>query len=177
MATFPLNFMEFGQSNPCVGCPAPCCRMQLIPYRAPTTFMDMDFVYYMLLFPHTEVVVTRNGDWYVVKWENCSAFETNTFTCKLHGTPAKPRTCTMYNAYNCWYKRAFVLEDPTEVYRLDLARFEVWIKEVRFAENGHIVSAPNFERSLEILKDMPIEPRLELLTGEALAADIRLVAP
>ncbi len=166
-----LTFTEFSQRNPCAGCPAPCCLMQLIPHRVPATFMDIDFLHYMLLFPYTEVVVTLNGEWSIVKWERCSEFEASNHTCKLHNTLDKPRTCSMYNPYNCWYKRSFVLDGSHQVYRLDLARFNLWVTELQFSEDGKIISAPNFERSLEILRDMPIKPYLETLTTGALESD------
>ncbi len=174
MVTDELNFAEFSQKNPCFGCPAPCCRLQLIPYKTPSTFMDLDFVHYMLLFPHTEVVISLNGDWNILKWEDCRAFEASTLTCRVHNTPEKPRTCVMYNPYNCWYKKSFVLNGPPQVYRLDLARFEVWVTDVKFSGDGKIVSGPNFERSQEILKDMPIEPHVEPPARDSLASDPRL---
>ena len=174
MTTEELNFIEFGQKNPCFGCPAPCCRLQLIPYKAPTTFLDLDYVSYMLLFPRTEVVVSINGDWNILKWEDCHAFEAFTLTCKIHDTPEKPRTCAMYNPYNCWYKKSFVLNEPPQAYRLDLARFNLWVTEVKFSSDGKIMSGPNFERALEILKDQPIEPRIELPVHYSLKSDIRL---
>jgi hypothetical protein len=131
----------------------------------------------MLLFPRTEMVVTLTGDtvaWAIIKWEDCSAFEASTCTCKLHHTSDKPRMCRSYDAYNCWYKRCFVLEQSPESYRMDMTRFKVWVNEIQFAEDGSIVWAPDFENSWEMLKDMPIEPRFQLLTGTALAADSRL---
>ncbi len=176
MAAPDLNFVEFSQRNPCADCPAPCCQLQLIPHRRPTTFMDTDFLHYMLLFPHTEVVVTLTDNWSIVKWEDCRAFEASKHMCKLHNTPAKPRTCSTYNPYNCWYKRSFVLNDSREVYRLDLERFEVWVNEIQFAEDGKSISMPNFERSLDIVKGMPIAPHIGLLSGNASASDPRLPA-
>jgi len=164
------SFAEFGERNPCTGCPAPCCLMQLIPHRPPATFMDIDFMHYMLLFPNTEVVITFNGEWSLIKWEQCTEFDPITLTCKLHNTPQKPRTCTMYNPYNCWYKKSFVLDDTQQVYRLNLERFSVWVEELQFAEDGQIISAPDFERSLEILRDMPIMRHLGQLTADALAS-------
>ena len=174
MATADLNFVQFSQRNPCAGCPAPCCQLQLIPYKRPMTFMDIDFLRYMLLFPHTEVVVTLNGEWSIIKWENCRAFEDSTHACQLHNTSGKPHTCTMYNPYNCWYKRSFVLDYSQEVCRLDLVRFEAWLSEIHFAEDSKIISMPNFERSLEIVKGMPIEPNIKPLSMDTSASDPRL---
>lgn len=171
-----FGFAKFGQRNPCAGCPAPCCRLQLLPYKTPQTFMDMDHMRYMLLFPRTEMVVSRNGDWSVVKWENCRELEHGTCTCKLHDTVAKPQTCAAFNGYNCWYKRNFVTERPPEIYRLDKARFDVWVGEIHFDEQGQIVRVPGFEVSQEILSDIPIEPMFQPLADTSLGQDIRLVA-
>lgn len=168
-----FNFAEFGQSNPCFGCPAPCCRMQIMPCNLPSSFMDLDYVRYMLLFPDTEVIVRKNGTWSLIKWVQCSAFDDTKCLCKLHNTPKKPNICKTYDAYNCWYKKNFVLTDSPEIYRLNLERFDVWVKEIQFAENGNIVSAPDFDRSLEILKDILIEPIFAQLDEAVLASDIR----
>lgn len=170
------DFKQISQMNPCTGCPAPCCRVQVVPYRIPATYTEIDFIYYMLQFPRTEMVVTLTGDtvgWSIVKWEDCGAFEASTFTCKLHHMPEKPRMCRAYDAYNCWYKRCFVVERSPEVNRLDMARFKAWVNEIQFADDGKIISAPDFERSVEILNDMPIEPHFQMLTSEALASDPR----
>lgn len=153
-----FSFAEFSQSNPCFGCPAPCCRMQLIPCKIPASFKDLDYVRYMLLFPDTEAIVKQDGGWGLIKWVQCGAFDDQKFLCTLHNTPEKPQICSTYDAHNCWYKKSFVLTDSQELYRLNSARFEVWIKEIQFAENGNIISAPDFNRSLELLKDIPIEP-------------------
>lgn len=173
MVNYPLNFAEFRQSNPCFGCPAPCCRMQLIPCQIPSNFMDLDYVRYVLLFPDTEVVVMQNGTWSLIKWVKCSAFDDTKCICKIHNTPEKPHICETYNAHNCWYKKNFVLTDSQELYRLNLERFDVWIKEIQFAENGNIISAPDFEKSLDIIKDIPIQPSFTIFDEELLALDIR----
>jgi hypothetical protein len=153
-----MSFTEFNEKNPCTGCPAPCCQMQLIPFKVPATFMDIDYLRYMLLFPRTEFSVTLTGEWSIIKWEDCREFDAGTHTCKLHNTAAKPRICAMYNPYNCWYKKSFVLNDVQQVYRMDLERFNTWVDELKFAPDGKITQAPDFERSVEVLKDIPIEP-------------------
>ncbi len=59
--------------------------------------------------------------------------------------------------YYLFAVHSFVLNDPPQVYRLDLPRFEVWIKEIKFPEDGKIIKAPDFERSFEVLKDISFE--------------------
>lgn len=153
-----FSFADYNESNPCFGCPAPCCRMQLIPCKIPASFTDLDYVRYMLLFPDTEVIVNQNGGWGMIKWVHCRAFDEKNFKCKLHNTPEKPQICRLYDAHNCWYKKNFVQITSPQLYRLNLERFEVWIKEVKFDGNGNIVSAPDFTRSLDMVKAIPIQP-------------------
>lgn len=152
------TFTQFRNENPCLSCPAPCCRMQLIPSKTPRTFVDIDHVYYMLMFPNTEMVVTATGDWFVLKWQDCREFEADTCGCKVHDSPSQPCICFSYNAYDCWYKKNFTVELPPGIYRLDLARFDVWVNEILFDDNGRIASAPSFEKSQQVLKAIPIEP-------------------
>jgi hypothetical protein len=167
------TFTQLRDKNPCLGCPAPCCRMQLIPCETPETFVDMDYVYYMLLFPNTEMVVTAAGDWHVLKWQDCHEFEPGTYACKVHDSPSQPRICFSYNAYDCWYQRNFVAEQPPQIYRLNLARFDVWVNEILFDSNGRIASAPCFEKSQQILKAIPIEPIFS--AGIARTRDVAIV--
>lgn len=169
------TFAQMGQENPCVGCPAPCCRMQLIPYKRPETFMDMDHVHYMLLFPNTEVVVTATGDWFVLEWQECREFEASTCACRVHHSTVQPRICFYYNAYDCWYKKNFVGELPPQIYRLNLSRFEIWVNEILFDDKGKIVSAPCFEKSQEILKATPIEPTFQFQASMTRLQDVAIV--
>jgi hypothetical protein len=173
MTPITLGFSEFTQRNPCAGCPAPCCRIQLVSYKVPATFADVDHIRYMLQFPHTEIVSTADGLWWVLKWETCMLFAAGTCTCTVHNTPAKPMVCTNYNAFDCWYKKNFVTEQPPNIYRLSLARFDVWVRSIRFDEDGRIVEAPSFEQSQLLVQGIPIEPMLYMLPGETLAGDIR----
>ncbi len=173
MTPITLGFDEFTQRNPCAGCPAPCCRSQLVSYKVPATFAEVDHIGYMLQFPHTEIISTLDGLWYVLKWETCSLFAPGTCTCSVHNTPAKPMVCVNYSAFDCWYKRNFVTEQPPNIYRLNRARFDVWVRSIRFDEDGRIVEAPNFEQAQSLVQGIPIEPVLHMLPVATLSADIR----
>jgi len=168
-----MNFQEFNRRNPCTGCPAPCCRMQVSPYTAPADFMQVDHIKYLLNFPNTEILITRSGDWHLVRWGNCCEFEVRDLTCKLHNTPDKPRICVNYNPYNCWYKRIFVINEPPEAYRLNSARFKEWVNGIRFNEQGKVTTTPDFELALEIVKTIPLETTFKMLNNEFAAADVR----
>ena len=174
-----LTFEEFATHNPCDGCPAPCCRVQLSPLPVPQTFLAIDYVRYLLLFPGTECVVNAAGEWSQVRWQNCSAFDADCQRCALHGTPAKPRTCTEYNAYSCWYASTFSHAGSPEVYRLDRARFEVWVQEIVFDAHGRILDVPGFERSQQLLRDLPIEPVWDMQprAGESTTRPVPMTAP
>ena len=152
------SFAEYGQSNPCFGCPAPCCRMQIIPCKTPESYNDLDYLRYMLQFPNTEAIIRPDGSWSLIKWVDCIAFDLTSHKCRLHGTPQKPLICRNYDAYNCWYKKNFVNASSQEIYRLNLARFDVWIQHIQFDTGGMIASAPDFNAGLELIKDIPIEP-------------------
>lgn len=156
------SFADWGASNPCSGCPAPCCRMQIAPHPPPQSFSDLDLVRFLLLFPHTEVIVATTGDWSVVRWANCGELDDACAICRVHGTPAQPRICATFNPYSCWYKRNFVAGGTPDVYRLDLARFDRWVAAIGLDHEGRITVAPSFEESQELLAEIPISPILEM---------------
>jgi len=156
------SFADWGASNPCTGCPAPCCRMQIFPHPPPQSFSDLDQVRYLLLFPDTEVLVSVTGDWSIVKWSTCGELDGACATCRVHGTPAQPRICATFSPYNCWYKRNFVAGGTPETYRLDRARFDRWVEAIGLDQDGRIVAAPSFEEAQELLAGSPISPVLEM---------------
>jgi hypothetical protein len=173
MTSSELSFQDYMRKNPCSGCPAPCCRMQVSPYTAPTNFMQVDHIKYLLHFSGTEVLVTRSGDWHIVRWGECCEFNMQDLTCKLHNTPEKPKICARYDPHECWYKRIFVTNEPPEAFRLNLARFNEWVKGIRFDDQGKITNIPDFELSLEIFKTIPLETTYEMLGHGLTATDMR----
>ena len=44
------TFEDLLEVNPCVGCPAPCCRMLLSPHVPPRTLKEVDHMRFVLLF-------------------------------------------------------------------------------------------------------------------------------
>jgi hypothetical protein len=127
-------------------------------HQPPRTFSDLDYVRYSLLFPNTEFLISSEGTWTLVRWQDCSALKSDTCTCTLQGTVAKPRICTTFNPHNCWYKRNLVTSSPPDLYRLDLARFEVWVKEIVLDDSGTIVAVPSFEEAQALLKEIAVQP-------------------
>jgi hypothetical protein len=150
------SLVQIGKGNPCEGCGAICCSVQIFPIKTPRTFMDVDYMRYMLQFPNTEYIIAPNGDFSVVKWERCSFLDQEN-KCKLHGTPEKPKTCTQYNPYNCWYHAVFT-GNTSDLIRINLQRYEFWSQLLQFDSNYQIVAMPTFAESYNAVGSLPIQP-------------------
>ena len=57
-----------------------------------------------------------------------------------------------------------------------MARFDVWVKTIRFDEDGRIVDAPAFADTQTLVAPIPIEPQLRASPPAALRSDIRLAS-
>ncbi len=145
------GFQDFGEANPCEGCAAPCCRMLLIPHPAPSTFMELDYIVYMLGFPDTEMVLNRNGEWQVLVNRVCRFLDESTNRCTVHATPEQPKTCVFFNPYRCWYKQNFSGEAGPDVIRLDLAAMKDVLAQVRFDAEGTVLEIPTWEVIAEVV--------------------------
>ncbi len=149
-----FTFKEYKDHYPCEECKAPCCRYLLIPYKTPSSWMDMDFIKYLLNFPSVKVAISKSGTWELLIHENCMNLDEQTNKCKVHGTNSQPRTCVYLNPYHCYYKVNLQNKSQPSIYILDRETFEYWVQHIKFDENGIIVEAPSFEKSLQILKDL-----------------------
>jgi Fe-S-cluster containining protein len=147
------NFIQFCETNPCDGCPAYCCKTIIIPYDAPLTFMQMDYILVMLGFPHVKMLITRDGEWKVKIERDCTFFDPENSLCTLHNPDKKPKTCSAYNAYNCWYKRNFAIDRPPDIIQFDLASFKKMAKHVSFSDDGNIVTIPSWDNLREIQRE------------------------
>lgn len=152
------NFYSLMEGNPCTGCSAPCCRMVLIPHPAPTTYMDLDYILYMLGFSTIEMLLSPDGQWQVIVHDNCRFLDAATNLCTVHGTPRKPKTCVFFNPHQCWYKRNFHSEQnfhsecnlhnvtlSDEVVRINLEAMETILQHVSCDEAGNIIEVPTWE--------------------------------
>ena len=139
------GFLEAAAGNPCSACAAPCCRMLLIPHPTPGTFMDLDYIRYMLGFPSVEMILNRDGSWQVSIDSVCGFLDQETNLCTVHATPRKPKTCVFFNPHHCWYKRNFTSDDPPDIIRIDQGTFELLLEAVRFDEHGEIVELPSWD--------------------------------
>lgn len=136
------NYEEYSRADYCSDCDAPCCRMLLIPYVAPTTFMEMDYIKYMLGFPGINLIFHRDGTWQIQVEQTCRHLESEKSTCALHDTPLKPKTCCYYNPFNCYYKRNYSRSRPQDLVRIDHEIFDALIAETEFDGEGNIVAIP-----------------------------------
>lgn len=149
-----VNFFEKAQENPCARCSAPCCRMVVIPHPAPTTFMDLDYILYMLGFPAIQMLLSRDGSWQVAIETTCRFLDGKTHLCTVHDTPRKPKTCVTYNQYRCWYKPHFDKKNEMDdLVRFDLEGFEAFLMQIRFDEEGNITEIPTWEFTQELVKN------------------------
>jgi hypothetical protein len=53
----PKNFLEMAGENACSGCSAPCCRVLLVPHPTPVTFMDLDYIRYVVGFNSSYMIL------------------------------------------------------------------------------------------------------------------------
>lgn len=143
--TSSVGFDKIKKANPCKSCEAPCCKMLLIPYQPPKTFMDLDYIKYMLGFSGINMILYHNGTWQVQVEQNCDHLNLKTNLCNVHDSPDKPKTCSFFNPYNCFYKRNFSGNYPRNVIKIDASVFNKLSKQIQFDELGNIVSIPPLE--------------------------------
>jgi hypothetical protein len=167
------NFIDSAQGSPCEGCSAPCCRLLLIPHPVPKTFMDLDYLRYMLGFPELRLLISANGEWQVMLERTCTLLDPVTSRCTVHGTPRKPKTCVFFNPYRCWYKRNFGNgHGPIDAVRLDGEAFELLLQGVTFDEEQNIAGIPSWDELKELVKPTEhggsrvAQPRVGAMPGE-----------
>ncbi len=153
MKVIPLTFKDCSNGNPCLNCTAPCCRVIMIPHKTPATFMDLDFIRYLLNFPRIEVAVSKSGEWLILIREVCRQFDQDSHSCKVHATNEQPFTCQYYNPYQCWYKPNLAFTSPRDICILKRETFEYWTQWVRLNEISEVISAPDFEESRKLLQE------------------------
>jgi hypothetical protein len=166
------NFLDATGESPCTGCSAPCCRLLLVNHPAPTTFMDLDYIRYMVGFQGVEMILTRAGEWKILIEQPCGLLDQETCRCTVHNTSRKPKTCVFFNPYNCWYKRNFHnTEYPPDLVRIDPQGLEAMLAHVRFDDNCRISGIPPWElvrdlvRSAEVRQPQNSSVQLTQISG------------
>jgi hypothetical protein len=140
------SFLHKAEENPCTGCSAPCCRVLLIPHPTPSTFMDLDYIRYMIGFPKLEMILNSDGQWQVLIEQTCRLLDEETNLCTVHATARKPKTCVFFNPYPCWYRWSFhKKENPPNLIRINMEAFEEVLAHVQFDEDGKILQIPTWE--------------------------------
>jgi len=147
------SFEQLKLANPCQNCEAPCCKMLLIPYQTPNTFMDLDYIRYMLGFPGVNMILHKNGTWQVQIEENCNHLNLENNLCKLHDSPQKPKTCSFFNPHNCFYKRNFTGDHIRNIIKINAHSFGIIVNQIKFDELGNIISIPQQELIERIVQE------------------------
>lgn len=160
-----FTFKEY-EKLPCEECIAPCCRTLLIPHKTPVSWMDWDFIRYILNFQTVDAIVSKGGDWAILIHQNCIHLDEQTHRCKVHNTNEQPKTCVYYNPYQCYYKINLLSKNSPEMYILDREKFKHWVQHIYFDEKEEIVDAPNFENSIQILKEWEQQQKSHQSTPE-----------
>jgi len=165
------NFFEKAEENPCIGCSAPCCRMLLVPHPTPGTYMDLDYIRYMVGFRSVKMVLNRDGNWQVLIEQTCQLLDEETNRCTAHNTSRKPKTCVFFNPHRCWYKRNFTTADPPDIIRIDMEAMDAMLAMVRFDDEGNIIELPRWETIHGLVKNCQSvqnsEPWFPLLDDKA----------
>ena len=151
------NFFEKSEENPCFGCSAPCCRMLLIPHPTPSTYMDLDYIRYMVGFQSVKMILNRDGTWQVLVEQTCQLLDQKTDRCTVHNTSRKPKTCVFFNPFRCWYKRNFTTPDPPDLIRIDMDAMEAILELVRFDDEGNILEIPTWETVHDLINSRSVE--------------------
>lgn len=165
------RFTDLAEANPCDGCSAPCCRIVLTSHPTPQTFMDLDYIRYLLGFPGTELIVSRDGAWQQLSHRTCGLLDAADSRCTVHGTVRKPKVCVFFNPYRCWYKRNFTVADPPDIVRLDLSRFEAMLDACVFDDNGQLTQVPPWELLRDLVSPPAPSPDASPAPGPAVQDD------
>jgi len=144
------DFFQRASEHPCDGCPAPCCRRLIMPHPTPQTFLDLDYIRYMLGFPKITMLLRADGTWQTSIDVVCDLLDQETNRCTVHGTARQPKVCSYFNPYQCWYKRNFTTDQAPDVISIDRERFDALLADIRFDAHGRIVELPSAARIREI---------------------------
>ncbi len=148
------GFFEKAEENPCDSCSAPCCRLFLLPYPTPTTFMDMDYLRYVVGFQSIRLAWNVDGSWQVMIEQSCQLLDPDTNVCTVHGTPRKPMTCQYFNPHRCWYRRNFHnTENPPDLILIDMEALEAILSYVKCDEGGALTEIPTWEFIKGLVQD------------------------
>ena len=143
------NFQAVSESNPCGSCAAYCCKMLLIPYKAPMTFMDLDYMKYMLGFPGIKMILYPDGNWQIKLEQTCS-FLNDDNQCSIHDSVEQPKTCSFFNPYNCFYKHNFSENGTKDLLEINRETFMAIVELIQIDEHQNIVAIPNWDVMLKI---------------------------
>lgn len=143
--------------SPCLTCETTAC-CQNLPLHTFTveTLLDLDYGRYLLNFDRVVVGITPAGAWRVFLGVPCRHLDVATGLCTVHDQPEQPHVCTMYNPYDCWYKRSFGADPNTELLRLDRRRWQHVAERTTFDDDRRIVETPSFDALAAEFRKLPL---------------------
>ena len=145
------------QSNPCHNCRAGCCTYLPLKDVQITNIMELDHLYYLLHFEGIEILLVDGYTWRVHYNAKCNYLTENNL-CSIHNSPQKPKICTSYNPYHCFYKPAFLHEESPQYVRFNLARFIFFREQMQFDSDRNITSIPNITEIRHLLPPFNEKP-------------------
>ena len=113
------------------------------------TFMDLDYIKYMLGFPGVKMVLYPNGTWQIKLEQNCR-FLTVDNLCDIHKSEDQPKTCSFYNPYNCFYKRNFSEDGSREILQIDRDIFQSILEIIQLDDQQNIVAIPTWDEMVQM---------------------------
>ena len=153
------NYLAMVSESPCVGCSAPCCRMVIFPHHRPQSYLDFDYLRYVLGFRSLEVLVHSDGEWSIAVLDSCRHLDEPTGRCTVHGTDRQPRVCLNYPGDACWYRRNFDGPFPANVIRINMETLDALLPLLVFDAEGRLVGVPGWDELARLAHprvDVPI---------------------
>lgn len=88
----------FGNSNPCFGCGAECCKYFAVYISPPTDLEEYDAIKWYLHHKKVCVYIDRHSDWYVHVDVPCKHTDRDG-GCRIYDS--RPKVCRDYKADGC----------------------------------------------------------------------------
>lgn len=163
-----------GRANPCLTCEgSPCCSYLPLHSIEPTTYLELDGLYKMLLFERVELGLSSSGTWSVYYTYACRFLERDQYMCGIHDTELQPKTCVYYKPYGCWYRRVLTGPAEEDYLRVDLPRFRRIVELYRFDDNRRIVQTPPWEQVQQVCAE-ELERETATLADTAPSPDVAI---
>ena len=141
-------------SDPCKGCPAPCCHVLLFPLSRPKNMAELSFYRYVHGFAGLELGATSRG--FVLQCHTRCRHLSRTDRCRLYRSTSRPVFCRAYDPWACRYVPTYIEGDPNFV-RLPAGAWQEVEALFELGEDGEVTGVPAFEQVREVVeRDWPV---------------------